>query len=290
MKIALSTNQFSPAAGQHDATGSRALVPSLCVMGCLGLMTLLLQQGSRQHHGREFSASGIPLAAVESHRTATVGSDAYRIRMWTETDDLPRRIAVFETVFWEPDDTRSLRQLIRASDFVRGKEILEIGTGSGLLPLCCLQAGASRVVATDVNPAAVANAVHNARLLGLSERLEVRQVPLDDTGAYSVIDPDERFDLIISNPPWEDQEPASIAEFALYDPNFELLRSILSGMREHLTEGGRAWLAYGCREAIEKLIDLAPRHGLKVTILDSRRVEDLPDVFLPGMLLEVKPE
>ena len=42
---------------------------------------------------------------------------------------------------------------------------LEIGTGTGILGILCLQNGADEVVATDINPAAVANARYNAAML-----------------------------------------------------------------------------------------------------------------------------
>lgn len=251
---------------------------------------MLIRQASEQTSEVVRRPSWIPPASSPFSRTATVDGTEYKIRKWADVEGLERRIAIFETVFWEPDDTRSLRELIRTTDVVRGKTILEIGTGSGLLPLCCLQAGAGHVVATDVNPAAVANAKYNAGLLGLGSRLDVRLVPLDDAGAYAVIAEGEQFDLIISNPPWENQQPASIDEYALYDPGFALLHSLLSGMQRHLKDDGRAWLAYGCREAILAMLKLAPELGLKVTIFDPRAVEDLPNLFLPGMLLEVRPD
>lgn len=221
-----------------------------------------------------------PSPAIPDHR---------RVPHWRQVEPLPRKVAVLETVFWEPADTDSLRAFLADGSRVRGKTVLEIGTGSGLLALCCLHAGAARVVATDVNPSAVANAAYNARRFGFQDRLEVRQVPADDAGAWTVIQAGERFDLVISNPPWENQRPRSIAEYALYDPDFVLLRSLIAGLRDHLKPGGRALLAYGCRDAIEKLHDLAEEHDLEVNILDERPLHTLPDVFLPGMLLEVTP-
>lgn len=205
-------------------------------------------------------------------------------------DGFPQQLAVFETVFWELRDTTSLRELIQTTDLVRGKEVLEIGTGSGLVSLCCLKAGASRVVATDVNPAAVANAMYNARNLELDERFDVRQVSLEESSAFSVIGEAERFDFIISNPPWEDQRPNAIEQYALFDERFELLRSLLADLRSHLKPGGRALLAYGCVEAVRKVKQLAAEFGLKIQILDDRNIDALEPVFLPGMLVEVIPE
>ena len=212
------------------------------------------------------------------------------IKVWGSVEGLPENIAVFRTVFWEPHDTISLRALLRTSPLVDGKTVLEIGTGSGLVALCYLQAGARKVVATDINPMAVANARYNARLLDLNERLEVRLVSETEPGAYVVVGDTERFDVIISNPPWEDATPNTIGEYALYDSDFSLMRSILAGLRDHLKPGGKALLAYGCVAAIKAIEQNCTEYDLAVEILDDRDLDLLPEVFLPGMLLSVSPK
>lgn len=216
------------------------------------------------------------------------------ITRWEFIEDFDKDVALFESVFWEPTDTTSLRKLIRETDLVKGKRVLEIGTGSGLVSLACLKAGASHVVATDINPQAVSNALYNAREMGLLKQgdgrtnFEVRLVPRRDPSAWSVIDENERFDLIISNPPWEDDKPKQVSDFALYDPEFGLLKSILDGADEHLEPGGRLLLAYGCVTAIRTIRNLAPVHELSYQQLDDRKLDELPEVFLPGMLLELR--
>ena len=210
------------------------------------------------------------------------------IARWEPIEDFDKDIALFESVFWEPDDTTSLRKWIRETP-IAGHSVLEIGTGSGLVSLVCLKAGATKVVATDINPSAIRNALYNARELGLLEGFEVRRVPRRDPSAWAVIKDDERFDLIISNPPWEDATPEDVSAFALYDPEFRLLTSILEGTTRRLKPNGRLLLAYGCVTAIKTIERLAPDHGLQVKRLDDRNLEDLPEVFLPGMLLELVP-
>lgn len=227
---------------------------------------------------------------VPAKPTATVSqrlTNAGIVR-WVSVPELPRELVILDSVFWEPADTDSLRQRIVRESCVRNAHVLEIGTGSGLLSLCCLSAGASRVVATDLNPAAVDNVRENARELGGLERLDARLVPRRDPSAWSVIGADETFDLIISNPPWEDERPQSVEEFALYDPGFQLLQSLLGGARRHLRPGGRMWLAYGCRTAIQTVQQTAAELGLECALLDERRLEDLPELFLPGMLIEIR--
>lgn len=211
------------------------------------------------------------------------------IRSWEYVDGFPERIAVFQTVFWEPRDTNSLRELIETTDLVRGKKVLEIGTGSGLVSLCCLRAGATSVLATDVNENAIENARYNANMLDFGDRFEARLVSTASPMAFGVLQEGETFDVILSNPPWENGQPNSIDEYALYDRDFKLLRSILSGAGSVLNPGGRLLLAYGCRDAILTLERLAVRHELGVRRLDDRRLEDLPEVFVPGMLVEILP-
>lgn len=231
-----------------------------------------------------------PADVVQSHPAVRDWATEAKLRVVhrERVDELPQPVAVFETVFWEPRDTTSLRARISGSSEVKGKTVLEIGTGSGLLSLCCLNAGASKVVATDVNPAALANALYNAANMGFADRLELRRVPLDKAGAFSVIGDSEKFDFIISNPPWEEGTPDKIDGYAYYDPGFRLLQSLLAGLDDHLEPGGKALLAYGAGEAIKTILRLAPQHALDAKVLDQQNLDALPDVFLPGMLLEVK--
>ncbi len=210
-----------------------------------------------------------------------------KIVRWVKVADLPKELALLESVFWEPDDTVSLRQKIASSTFLKNADVLEIGTGSGLISLCCLQAGAARVVATDLNPAAVRNALLNAREMGFMDRFEARLVPRRSPGAWTVMEPAARFDLIISNPPWENRRPASVEQFALYDPNFDLLKSLVTGTRARLKPGGRMWLAYGCVTAIRRIQEVAADEKLQCRLLDERSLDTLPELFLPGMLIEI---
>jgi release factor glutamine methyltransferase len=206
---------------------------------------------------------------------------------WEAVPPLRHDVAIMESVFWEPADTDSLRTLIFTTPQIKGSRVLEIGTGSGLVSLCCLQAGAAHVVATDINPNAVQNVRYNAANFATPDHLDARLVPRRNPNAWTVIKPDERFDFIISNPPWEDQKPKSVAEFALYDPDFLLLDTLVKGARDRLKPNGRMWLAYGCVTAIRRIENLAKSEQLTYTQLDERSLDELPEVFLPGMLLEL---
>ena len=215
-------------------------------------------------------------------------ADEIPIAAWRSVEGLPIEVTIFDRVFWEPLDTVSLRKLLRETPVVKDKRVLEIGAGSGLLSLCALQAGASYVVATDVNPNAVANARYNVRELGAEDRFEVRQVSKSQRGAFAVIPEDETFDVIISNPPWVDRKPGKIEEYALYDESFLLMRTLFDGLPQHLNPGGKALLAYGSVSGIRMLHKLSAQKGYEIRVIgDGRNLDDLDEEFLPGMLLEV---
>ncbi len=255
-------------------------------LAVVSVMFCLLTGCSQQTSHSKISTTELP---TKETTQPSIGNSAVLpgIVRWENVPPLRHDVAIMESVFWEPADTDSLRALIFATPQLKGCRVLEIGTGSGLVSLCCLQAGAAHVVATDLNPNAVQNVRYNAINFATPDHLNARLVPRRSPDAWTVIKPNERFDFIISNPPWENQKPKSVAEFALYDPDFLLLDSLVKGAHERLTPGGRMWLAYGCVTAIRRIENLANDEELQYKQLDERSLENLPEVFLPGMLLEL---
>jgi len=85
----------------------------------------------------------------------------------------------------------------RAAQAGRGLTAADIGTGSGAIALSLLKEGPfEHVVATDTSRDALEVARENAERLGLADRLELRH------GALLAPLRGERFDVIVSNPPY----------------------------------------------------------------------------------------
>jgi release factor glutamine methyltransferase len=154
-------------------------------------------------------------------------------------------------------------------------QILDVGTGSGALALALAsERPKARITATDVSAAALAVARGNAERLELSGR--VRFV------AGSLFEPvaGERFDLVVSNPPYLSNaagvvhapELAHEPHTALFadEQGLALLRALAQGVVSQLLPGGAAAfevspeqadrVAGWCREA--GLLDVALRRDL----------------------------
>lgn len=127
-----------------------------------------------------------------------------------------------------------------------GKRALEVGTGTGVLAFVLARAGA-RVVATDVEPRAVACARENAERLGLADRVEIVEADLFPPGEL-------RADLVVSNPPWLPGAAHTPLERAVYDPGGAFLEQLVRGIPARLAPGGEAWIV---------ISDLAELLGLR---------------------------
>ncbi len=68
------------------------------------------------------------------------------------------------------------RYLLDHPETVAGREVLDIGSGSGIVAIAAAKAGASRVVAAEIDPFAAAAIALNAALNGVSVTVETRDL------------------------------------------------------------------------------------------------------------------
>ncbi len=110
----------------------------------------------------------------------------------------------------------------------------DIGTGTGLLAIILAQRGVSEIIATDLNPRALACASDNFSRLQLTN-MQLQQADLFPTDAPLA-------NLIVCNPPWLPAKPTSPLEYSVYDANSAMLRGVLKGAKQYLAEQGEVWL------------------------------------------------
>ena len=160
-------------------------------------------------------------------------------------------------------DTEILVETALNLDVRFNARVLDLGTGTGAIALSLAHEKPKwRITAIDKVPEAVALAKANRA------NLNVEQVEILQSDWFSAVK-DRDFDLIVSNPPYIDEqdehlhmgdvrfEPQSALTAA--DEGYADLYHIADKAREHLLPGGFLLLEHGYQQAIkvrQKLIDL----------------------------------
>jgi release factor glutamine methyltransferase len=169
----------------------------------------------------------------------------------------------------------------------RTGSMLEIGCGTGMIAVTGALAGCERVVASDINPQAVANAALNAARHQVGDRVEAVHSDLFDG-----LDPAERFDLIF----WSSNyvlAPAghtygSAHDIAYVDAGYAAHRRFVAGAQDRLAPGGSALLHFSSRGDLGALHALAADTGRVLRTLRSVLVQE-GEHLVEHLLLEIVP-
>jgi methylase of polypeptide subunit release factors len=227
-------------------------------------MGLLFPQVPNAVNAADGAVKSSPAAesAAASKSKSPLESTEVRVQILEET------LTLFPGVFSPKIEAdRDVLPFMKAHRFLfEGKRVLEIGTGSGVISLYAAKLGASAVIATDINPKAVDCARFNTKKLGYDDVMEVRLVSESDSAAFAVIDDDERFDIIISNPPYALvlDEMVGVGREAA-DHRGDLGTSIIEGLNQYLNPGGMAALLYQSLFYQQVMIKYAEKRGFDVT-------------------------
>jgi predicted RNA methylase len=212
-------------------------------------------------------APGLAVAASDTAQEGLVKGEPLRFR----SAYLEGAIVVPPGVF-SPDeaeeDVLPLMAVNRA--LFDGKRVLQIGAGSGINSLFAAQLGAAKVIATDISVAAVETVRRNADAMGVGDVVEARLVPASDMSAYSVIGSEERFDTILSNPPYSLDLDAP-SDDAVTDTG-DLGFSIVNGLDAHLKPGGAALLFYKSVFYHYVMVKYARYRGFDVANADPKKL------------------
>ena len=144
--------------------------------------------------------------------------------------------------------------------------VLELCSGAGQIGLVVADGTTRRLVCVDVDPVAAHYTLRNASAAGLADRVEMRVQPLT-----RAVGPDERFPLILADPPWVPRD--EIGRFP-EDPSraidggpgggLDVARECVGVIGRHLTAEGRALLQLGSSYQVDGLTEDLEAAGLCV--------------------------
>lgn len=181
-------------------------------------------------------------------RRRAKGEPLAYIRGWQEFWSLKLRVTE-ATLIPRPETEQLVELALQRMDPERAYKVADLGTGSGAIALAIAsERHLAQVAATDISAAALEVAQENARSLGLDKIVFY-------SGDWFSPLAGQRFDLIISNPPYIAEGDPHLSQRDLRfepktalissDSGLEAIRSIAIAAREYLVEGGWLLLEHG---------------------------------------------
>lgn len=179
------------------------------------------------------------------------------------------RLVPLPGVFQPPSDSWMLVDQLRREHLPRGAAGLDLCTGSGVLAIAAAQLGCGRVVAVDVSR----RAVMAVRVNALINRVNVRAVRGD------LFEPvrGQRFDLIVSNPPYLPTPGGELPQGGLaraWEGGLDgrsFLDRICSGVRDHLRPGGVLMLVHSSVCGEQPTLATLRAQGLQTSVVVRHR-------------------
>jgi release factor glutamine methyltransferase len=155
-----------------------------------------------------------------------------------------------DTLVPRPETELLVEQALARLDPATSQRVADLGTGSGAIALAIAsERPGARVLGTDISEGALAVARRNAAACGLGERVRFR------SGDWLAPLAGERFDLVVSNPPYIAEGDPHLDQGDLrHEPpsalasgpdGLDAIRAIVAGSPAHLVAGGWLLLEHG---------------------------------------------
>lgn len=164
------------------------------------------------------------------------------------------------SLIYEPaEDSYLLESLI--SKYAKGKSVIDIGTGSGILAKKALSSGAKSVIAIDINSESI-------------KQLKKEKIKAIKSDLFSKVK--GKFDLIICNPPYlpedkqEDKESQIITSGGKKGDEFIL--KFLNQAVNHLNKNGIILLLVSSLTPVKRILKLLNRLNFKHKLIASKKI------------------
>ena len=167
-------------------------------------------------------------------------------------------------------------------DVNSNNRIFEIGTGCGIISLYCASKGAD-VVCSDINPFATDLVKENLEKnkSKIKGTIEIRQGDL-----FSVLKSNERFNVIIFNPPYLPSKKGDIVG-GWFDKavnggidGLSATKRFIESLNKHLDDTGKAYFVFSSLSDRKKLERIVYKNSFKSEIVNSKKfIDETLDVY-----------
>jgi HemK-related putative methylase len=149
-------------------------------------------------------------------------------------------------------------------------KVLDMGSGSGIQALACINSGISRknIIAADINPEAI-------------KKLKEQKIPARKSNLFSHINKEKKFNLIIFNAPYlpaneYDKQPDTTAG----KKGNEIIIKFLRKARKYLAEQGSILLLFSSLSKPKDILDYAKKREYKSELLAEKSVGMMEKLFV----------
>ena len=160
------------------------------------------------------------------------------------------------------------------ADVGEAEQILEIGTGCGVISLILAQRSNAQIDAIDIDEESVKQARENAGNSPWNDRINIIHSSLQDFVKHS----ERKYDLLVSNPPFFSNALKSPNEKRNISRHNDLLsyEELIIGSSGLMSAGGSLWVVLPAKESVA-FIDIAVKSGLflhfKVKVISKAKKE-----------------
>jgi tRNA1Val (adenine37-N6)-methyltransferase len=165
------------------------------------------------------------------------------------------------------------------------ENILDIGTGTGIIAMMLAQKSKAQIDAIDICPDSFAQARENAGVSLWAERITVHHISFQDFSVRST----KKYDLIVSNPPFFSDAPKPQTLGRIQSRHTDLLpfSELIAGVKKIISAEGKFCVVLPCREGAA-FVDEALRQELFCSSI--LRVKTKPEKQEKRLLMEFTPQ
>ena len=145
---------------------------------------------------------------------------------------------IFPETF-NPNYAKASLLLLNNLGVKEGDVVLDPFTGCGADAVFAALEGASKVIAIDKFTMPYLCTKFNVHKLKLDQKIDVRQGDL-----FEPLDSEEKFDLIIANPPFREMDPESDIAAAIRDKEYTTLKKFFREVGNYLKPNGRLRIVF----------------------------------------------
>ncbi|MDF2686532.1 MAG: putative methylase [Clostridia bacterium] len=174
---------------------------------------------------------------LPARRYYRILTDIKRVENGIYIDFIKTKLYILPFVY-VPFDKSVPEMFLSYRHLIKDKTVIDIGTGTGIIPIIAAQMGAKCVAASDINTNAVECTYKNVVNAGF-EKIVTKVFYSDLFDNVS-----GKFDVIIFNAPWIKGNPKNIYEIAIYDPQFAVVNRFFRQVQSYLTDNGIILLQY----------------------------------------------